>query len=232
MKGTITHDGKTSEALIIVSGMKQADEVSPTLFRIVFYKILTFPIGDWTESAYICAHDRKLYSLYNLARLRAKTKVLMELIRGLHFADVAAIVAHSLRRNLHKLIDKYSYKAFQLTISIKKIQILVQGVLVQPPSQLLNKKQPSHESEISERIGKASGVFSNFEQKSEKIGICWSKPKMLYTTPAFLARSNTAVKHEPLVPCMRRDWTYTIHVASGAFLVSTEGTGFHRNSTV
>jgi hypothetical protein len=46
MKGTITHDGKTSEALIIVSGMKQADEVSPTLFRIVFYKILTFPIGD------------------------------------------------------------------------------------------------------------------------------------------------------------------------------------------
>ena len=59
--------------------------------------------------------------VFNLHRLRAKTKVTLALIRELLYADDCAIVGHS-EHDLQQLADSLSIttKRFGLTISIKK----------------------------------------------------------------------------------------------------------------
>ena len=154
--------------------------LAPTLFGLFFALMLIFAFGDSMEGIYIRTRDGKLYSL---SRLRAKTKVLIALIRDLLFADDAAIVVHS-EEQLQKLMDKlpYSCKAFGLTISIKKTEVLTQGVIDHPPIITVDDKvlknvdkftylgstvtsKISLTVEINSRIGKATGVFSNLEER-------------------------------------------------------------------
>ena len=67
--------------------------------------------------------------LFNLFRLRAKTKVPLKCMWDFLFADDAAIVAHS-AEDLQQLLNHFS-KACQdlgLTISLKKTQVIGQGM--------------------------------------------------------------------------------------------------------
>ena len=94
MKGTVQFNGSSSEPFGIHSVVKQGCVLAPTLFRILFALLLKHAFGDATEGVYI--HTRSDGSLFNLTRLKAKTKVQTALIRDMLFADDAA-VPHSAR---------------------------------------------------------------------------------------------------------------------------------------
>jgi hypothetical protein len=77
--------------------------------------------------------------LFNLQRLRAKTKIREQLVRELLFADDCGIFAHSVELGLQSLMDSFenASRRFDLTISIKKTEVVWQpppGVLLDKPS--------------------------------------------------------------------------------------------------
>ena len=98
------------------SGVKQGCVLAPTRFRIFFSLLLKHAFGTATEGQYL--HTRSDGRLFNLARLRAKTKVHEITIRDLLFADDAAITSHT-EQELQELMDRFSQacKDFGLTIS-------------------------------------------------------------------------------------------------------------------
>ena len=72
-----------------------------------------------TEGIYL--RTRSDGRLFNLACLRAKTKVRKVLVRDMLFADDAAVATHT-QEELQSLMDYFSQacKDFGLTISLKK----------------------------------------------------------------------------------------------------------------
>ena len=93
MHGTVSFDGEISEPFKIDSGVKQGCVLAPTPFGIFFSLMLTYAFG--TASDGICLHTRHDGKLFNLKRLRAKTKVTCVLIREMLFADNAALVSYT-----------------------------------------------------------------------------------------------------------------------------------------
>ena len=93
MKGTVQFNGNTSDPFSIRSGVKQGCVLAPTLFGIFFAMLLKHAFGTSTEGIYL--RTRSDGRLFNLARLRAKTKVREALIRDMLFADDAAVVTHT-----------------------------------------------------------------------------------------------------------------------------------------
>ena len=73
MQGTVQYDGSTSGSFPIKSGVKQGCVLAPTLFGIFFSVVLSSAFGTSEEGVYI--RTRSDGKLFNLARLRAKTKV-------------------------------------------------------------------------------------------------------------------------------------------------------------
>ena len=132
MKGTVVFDGSTSDPFDIRSGVKQGRVLTPTLFGIFFAVMLKHAFGTATERVYL--RTRSYGKLFNLSRLRVKTKVQLKCMRDFLFADDAAIVAHS-AEDLQQLMNRFSKacKDFGLTISLKKTQVMGQG-MDSPPS--------------------------------------------------------------------------------------------------
>ena len=114
MKGTVQFNGSTSEPFSILSGVKQGCVLAPTHFGIFFALLLKHAFGSTTEGIYL--RTRSDGRLFNLARLRAKTKVREVLIRDMLFADDAAVATHT-QRELQSLMDRFSQacKDFGLT---------------------------------------------------------------------------------------------------------------------
>ena len=119
MKGTVQFNGSTFEPFSILSRVKQGCVLAPTLFGIFFALLLKHAFGSTTEGIYL--RTRSDGRLFNLARLRAKTKVHELLLRDMLFADDAAVATHT-QRELQSLMDRFSQacKDFGLTISLKK----------------------------------------------------------------------------------------------------------------
>ena len=124
-------NGSSSAPLEIRSGVKQGCVLAPTLFGIFFGLLLKHAFDTTTEGIYL--RTRSDGRLFNLARLRAKTKVRDVLIRDMLFADDAAVVAHT-EDELQALIDCFSQacKHFGLTISLKKTNVLGQDTEAPP----------------------------------------------------------------------------------------------------
>ncbi|XP_050703781.1 uncharacterized protein LOC126989216 [Eriocheir sinensis] len=131
MKGTVVFDGSTSDAFIIRSGVKQGCVLAPTLFGIFFAVMLKHAFGPTTEGIYL--RTRSDGKLFNLSRLRAKSKVQRKCVRDFLFADDAAVTAHS-AEGLQQLMIRFNEACddFGLTISLKKTQVMGQDV-DQPP---------------------------------------------------------------------------------------------------
>ena len=93
MNGTVQFDGSSSDPLSIKNGVKQGCVLAPTLFRVFFSLLLCYAFGESEDGIFL--HTRSDGNLFNLARLRAKTKVRRALIREMLFADDAALTAHT-----------------------------------------------------------------------------------------------------------------------------------------
>ena len=124
-QSTICFYGATANAFPVSSGVRQGCVLAPTLFGIFFLMLLQYAFVDCKEGVYV--RTRSDGKLFNNARLRAKTKAYLVLIRELLFADDAALTSHS-EEGLQRLIDKLSHacKEFGLTISLRKTNILAQ----------------------------------------------------------------------------------------------------------
>ena len=131
MQGTVQFDGSSSEPFTIKSVVKQGCVLAPTLFGILFSLLLGYAFKGNEQDVYI--HTRSDGGLFNLLRLRAKTKVRNVLIRVMLYADDAALTAHT-EAGLHDLINCFSdaCNEFGLTISIKKTNVLGQNVSAAP----------------------------------------------------------------------------------------------------
>ncbi len=92
------------------------------------------PRHAFSQSEYgVFIRTRSDGNLFNLARLRAKTKVRRVLIREMLFADDAALTAHT-EEALQRLISSFARASdeFGLTISLKKTNVMGQDVSSTP----------------------------------------------------------------------------------------------------
>lgn len=127
MSGTVQYDGASSDPFPIKSGVKQGCVLAPTLFVIFFSLLLRYAFNESENGIFL--HTRSDGNLFNLARLRAKTKVRKVLIREMLYADDAAFTAHT-ETALQRLITLFAEACteFGLTISLKKTNIMGQDV--------------------------------------------------------------------------------------------------------
>ena len=193
MYGTIQFDGENSKPFNIRSGVKQGCVLAPTLFGIFFSIMLKHAFKAATEGIYM--YTRSDGSLFNITRLKAKTRVHQILVRDLLFADDAAVVAHS-EQDLQGQMDKISTacKEFGLTISIKKTEVMVQGTESTPEIKLndhvLNVVESftylgstisndlSYNKELNRRIGLACTTFGKLTKR------VWENRKLTNRTKA------------------------------------------------
>ena len=93
MQSIVCFNGATSDPFPINSGVKQGCVLAPTLFGIFLSMLLFHAFKDNEDGIYL--HTRSDGKLYNLARLRDKTKVRHVTIREVLFADDAAMATHT-----------------------------------------------------------------------------------------------------------------------------------------
>jgi hypothetical protein len=191
MKGTVQFNGSSSEPFDIRSGVKQGCVLAPTLFGIFFALVLKHAFGSATEGIYL--RTRSDGGLFNLARLKAKTKVREVLIRDMLFADDAAVASHT-QQELQSLMNCFSQacKDFGLTISLKKTNVLGQDTETPPLITIdeyeLDAVQQftylgstvtnnlSLDTEINQRIGKAATTLARLTTR------VWTNPKLTRRT--------------------------------------------------
>ena len=190
MKGTVQFEGSTSDAFNICSGVKQGCVLAPTLFGIFFSVVLRHAFGTSTEGIYL--RTRSDGRLFNLARLRAKTKTREVTIRDMLFADDAAVCSHT-EDELQSLMDRFSRACddFSLTISLKKTQVLAQEA--EPPNITISNytlevvhqfaylgstiaDSVSLDAEINKRIGKAATTMARLTER------VWNNNMLTITT--------------------------------------------------
>ena len=78
-------------------------------------------------------HTRSDGKLYNITRLRTKTKISKTTPGDMLFADDAAVTAHT-EHDLQQLMDRFSHacRNFGLTTSLKKTNVLSQDLDTPP----------------------------------------------------------------------------------------------------
>ena len=200
MKATIQYEGDMSDPFNIKSGVKQGCVLAPTLFGIFFSLLLKHAFGTATEGVHL--RTRSDGRLYNLARLKAKTRVRETIIRDMLFADDAAVTSHT-EQELQRLMDRFSQacKDFGLTISLKKTNVLSQDVDIPPVITIDNYELEvvhqftylgstisdnlSLDAEVNKRIGKAATTLGRLSTR------VWENPKL--TTPTKMAVYNACI---------------------------------------
>ena len=191
MKGTVQFNGSSSRPFDTRSGVKQGCVLAPTLFGIFFAPLLRDAFGTASEG--ICLRTRSDGRLFNLGRLRAKTKVHEALIRDMLFADDAAVTTHT-QQKLQTLMDSFSQACndFGLTISLKKTNVLGQETMKLPgitidDYELVVVEQLTYlgstitdnlslDTEIDTRIGKAATTLIRLTSR------VWTNPKLTVKT--------------------------------------------------
>lgn len=180
MYGFVQLNGSSSDPFPIINGVKQGCVLAPTLFGIFFSLLLSWAFRQSDEGVFL--HSRSDGGLFNLARLRARTKVRKVLIRELLYADDAAITAHT-EEALQRLINRFADACsnFGLTISLKKTQIMCQDVSSAPNISIGNhtlevvdkftylgstlSNNLSLEDELNARIGKAATAMARLAKR-------------------------------------------------------------------
>ena len=126
MMARVIENGDVSEPFPVTNGVKQGCVLAPTLFSLLFAEMLSTALTQ--TSAGIRIRYRTDGRFFDLRRLKANTKVREALVRDFLFADDCALASHT-EEDLQRLADCFSTaaKAFGLTISIKKTEVLLQS---------------------------------------------------------------------------------------------------------
>lgn len=143
MKASVLSDGQSSDVFDVTNGTKQGCVMAPVLFALYFSLMLKHAYGDLEKGVQF--EFRTSGGLHKHTRFQAKTKTRMAMILDLLFADDAALVATSLEE-AQELIDRFSAasKAFGLTISIKKTEVVHQPKPTPKQKKGVKQQQPVH----------------------------------------------------------------------------------------
>ena len=169
-----------------------------------------------------------------MRRLHAKSKRQKISIEELDFADDAAVLAHS-ESKLQALIDRLqnAWEKFSLTISVKKIVVMAQGVKNPPviklsntPLEVVSKfcylgsttiECSTLDDEINTRIGKAATTFGRLTKRAWGTQSWQQKPKWVFTRHISSVHFCTAAKPEQATLTKKRNWTASIFAAGAAY---------------
>ena len=125
MHARVQDDGDYSQPFPVTNGVKQGCVLAPTLFSMVFSAMLTDAFRDGDIG--VGFRYRTDGSLFNIRRLKAKTKVHEDIARDFLFADDCALNA-STQSDMQESMDLFTKACenFGLTISTKKTEVLHQ----------------------------------------------------------------------------------------------------------
>ena len=125
MLARVQDNGEASEAFPVTNGVKQGCVLAPTLFSLMFSAMLSDAFSD--SEVGIGIKYRTDGSVFNLKRLKARTKIQVSTINDFLFADDCALNADS-EFNMQRSVDKFSEACnnFGLTISTKKTEVMHQ----------------------------------------------------------------------------------------------------------
>ena len=139
MMARVQDDGNSSEPFLVSNGVKQGCVLAPTLFSRMFSAMLTDAFAD-TDIGIGIRH-RMDGSVFNLRRLKAKTKVKTDTINHFLLADDCALNSISVG-DMQQNVDKFAEACTNLglTISIKKTEVCTNQLLGRPT---LNQASPS-----------------------------------------------------------------------------------------
>lgn len=133
MKASVIVDGDDTESFEVKTGVKQGCVIAPTLFSIFLTAVLhlvkeSMPTG--IKLRY------RFDDIFNLRRLKAKTKTTTVTVCELQYADDNAIVAHS-EQDLQQAMDAFNsaYTALGLKLNAKKTQVLCQARPLTKPNE-------------------------------------------------------------------------------------------------
>ena len=90
MEARVKDNGEFSELFPITNGVKQGCVLAPTLFSMLFSAMLTDAFRD--ENVGIEFRSRTDGGFYKPQRLRTQSKVMLDILRDLLFADDCALV--------------------------------------------------------------------------------------------------------------------------------------------
>ena len=125
MEGCVLYDGEQYGSFNINTGVKQGCVIAPTLFFIFLAAFISLAAVDQAKGVGIIY--RTDGELFNIRRLKAKTKVKLTYIVELQYADDCAIAAHT-EADLQNTIDAFSeaYKLLGITVNVTKTKVIFQ----------------------------------------------------------------------------------------------------------
>ena len=125
MRATVVVGGKESEPFDVTNGVRQGCVLAPALFSLFLTAVLRTAALEAAEGVSLVS--RSTGKLFNLARLRARTKTLHVCVRELLYADDAALVAMSME-DLQQMVHQFSNAAalYGLQINTNKTEVLYQ----------------------------------------------------------------------------------------------------------
>ena len=117
--------GKESGRFNIKNGTKQGCVLTPSLFSLFLTVVLLKMSSEIDDGVFITT--RSDGKLFNLARLRAKTKTRNELVTELLLADDTALIQHD-ETQMQRMITVFVETAHKigLQINIQKTEVLYQ----------------------------------------------------------------------------------------------------------
>ncbi|KAJ2950085.1 hypothetical protein O0L34_g11426 [Tuta absoluta] len=123
MQCCVSVDGEQSDFFPVTCGVKQGCVLAPTLFALYFAVVVKEVLNTVSEGVRI--RFRTDGSLFNLARLRARTKVSYALITEIMYADDLCFLAES-PDGLQQLMSVFHQACckFGLKISVKKTEVM------------------------------------------------------------------------------------------------------------
>lgn len=195
MKAWVNVNGELTEPIDVENGVKQGDILGPILFSFYFAVVFIDAFCNCDRGIYI--RYRTTGKLFRLTRFKATTLTTLQLIRDLLYADDCDLVAHS-KEDLQYFMDclSRSCKAFGLTISISKTEVMYQPAPGKPyvkPSIFVDGEELkvvdkftylgstlnrfcTLDNEIISRIQKATEAYKSLEAR------CWKKRSIKQTT--------------------------------------------------
>ena len=126
MQASVRDDGKTSKPFPVTNGVKQGCVLAPTLFSMYFTAMLSDAFRE-DDDVGIKFHSRIDGGFYKPQRLKTHSKVLVDFLRDVLFADDCALCTTT-QSDMQHAVDLFARacKDFGLTISIKKTEVMYQ----------------------------------------------------------------------------------------------------------
>ena len=125
MMATVIDNGGSSDSFPVTNGVKQWCVLAPTLFSMVFAAMVHDASQDNDDGIQLMY--RTDGGVFNLRRLKAKTKVKVATLRELLFADYCALNSNT-EAEMQQCVNHFSRACdnFGFTISTKKTEVMHQ----------------------------------------------------------------------------------------------------------